>query len=165
MKSLSLLILIVVVVSACKKKDDPAPVTNQALPFNISYSDKAKADSAEGSIDHQNSGPKVTYVVDWAYVKPLGNDRYRVMFNFFSTDSLQMIIAKKTSDYNYNIPADTTQNRILLAIFNKDTMSLNGSGLSLQPRDGHNFNTVTNLNTVNNGNFNGTITKVPLINP
>ena len=138
---------------------------NVSSDWGVHYSTKDNAAHALGSLDKQNSGPKVTYIVDTAYLRHLKQAyTYQVMYKFTTPDSLQLVLVKVTSDYNYHYPKPGTENQLLYAIFNRDTLDLKESALSVQPRsDGGSFTTVINLHTNNAGDFNGTIDKVVLI--
>ncbi len=154
-------LLAAVFLPACKK-NDPEP----SYPLGINYSEYLMAKNAVGSIDQQNSGPKKTYTVDYAYVKPIPNAQYRFMMHFTSQDSLQVIFAKATADYNYHYPKPVQENQLLYVVLNKDTLALKDAALSLQPRpNDNNFYTVSNLHTLKAGDFNGTVEKVPLLVP
>lgn len=135
---------------ACKEGDDD-PDPEELDPELIGL--------AEGQIDNQNNGPRISFIVDEAYLESLGNNQSRLVFKFTSGDEMIQIINKATQDFNYHFPRDFSQNQLLYVIFNGDTLALEESALSIQPRD-DGFHTVTNVHTVHRGDFNGTVNKV-----
>lgn len=129
--------------------------------------DHAGADAivhAEGTIDQQNAGPKVTYTVESAYLTTLENGTHLLHYRFTSQDSLELLIGKRSADYNYHSDATSDQNVLLSVAFNNSAMALEGSAVSIQPRSDENrFHTVVNVHTLDKGDFNGTINGVPLV--
>lgn len=153
---------IVFVLSACHHNDvKPVP------DWGINSLGMDKASLASGSIDLQNNGPKVTYDAAAAYVSTLsGTNLFKVTFKFTSTDSLMLIVAKNTNDYNYHFQAGANENQLLYVIFDRDTLKLSESAIAIQPRaESNTFSTVTNIHTIDHGDFNGTIDNVVLILP
>jgi len=124
-----------------------------------------KAMLAAGSVTVQNNGPKVTYDAAVGFVSPIpGDDMFKVTFKFTSSDSLMLIVAKKTNDYNYHVHAAPGENQLLYVIFDRDTLELSDGALAIQPRtDTNTFSTITNIHTTDHGDFNGTIDNVVLI--
>lgn len=159
-KILLSLMVIAGALSGCHDNDGK-PATN----WGINSSGIDKSVGAAGSINHQNDGPKVTYVATSSYVLDLHDKNlFQVTFHFTSADSLRLIIAKNTNDYNYHFPAAVTENQLLFAIFDRDTLAMNESALAVQPQPSSNtFSTVTNLHTIIHGDFNGTINNVVLV--
>lgn len=120
---------------------------------------------AEGAIDQQNAGTKVTYTIESAYLTTLENGTHLLHYRFTSHDSLELLIGKRSADYNYHSDAVSDQNVLLSASFNNSPMALEGSSVSIQPRSDENrFHTVVNVHTLDKGDFNGTVNKVPLVN-
>jgi hypothetical protein len=148
-----------VLFTACENTD------NNASPLGIEFSEPAASLTALGAIDQQNAGPKVTYTIDEAFVTPEHNGVYLVRYRFASHDSLDLIIVRRTTDYNYHSDKASAQNELSYAIFNQDTLTLNASAVSIQPRpDENRFSTVVNVHSTQHGDFNGTVNGVPLIN-
>jgi hypothetical protein len=151
--------LSIALLTACDHDD------NNANPLGIGYSDPAAALTAMGTIDQQNAGPKVTYTVDKAFVASEHNGVYLVRYKFTSNDSLDLVIVRRTTDYNYHSDNGAVQNQLSYAIFDQDTLELEPSAVSIQPRPAEDrFETVINVHTVARGDFNGTVNGVPLIN-
>jgi hypothetical protein len=142
------------------------------VPFGIEYSDYSTSDKAGGFIMYQNyGGPRIDLVVDSAYIKDLDTaSAYQLKYLFSNvdgeiSDSLQVFIRKLTSDQNFHSETDSSQNKILFAVFNADTLELDTSALQVAPvYSTQTFHTVLNLYTSNNkGTFNGTVDSIPLI--
>lgn len=132
--------------------------------WGIDFSDEATSGFAIGSVDKQNDGAKITYIAKAANVQHVKDDVYLLTYAFQSGDQLQLTITKKTEDYNYHFPGTTTENQIIVALFNGETLDLTTSNISIQPRTEENkLYTVTNLHTTSFGDFNGTIGRVPLL--
>lgn len=138
---------------------------NPSSIWGVNYSTEENSGRALGSIDHQNAGPKVTYIIDTAYLKDLRHaNQYQLMYKFTTADSLQLILTKVSSDYNYHYPKPNVENQLVYAIFNRDTLTLKESAVAVQPRpDVNSFTTVLNLHTEYAGDFNGTVDKVVLL--
>ncbi len=152
-----------VFVLGCHHHDTVTPVVN----WGISPSGVEKAAQATGSIDMQNNGPHVTYDIAAAYVSKVpGTAVFKVTFKFTSTDSLMLIVAKNTNDYNYHFPAEANENQLLYVVFDRDTLELSESAVSIQPKaESNTFSTVTNIHTTDHGDFNGTVQNVILMLP
>jgi len=132
--------------------------------WGIDFSEVASSGFAIGSVDKQNDGSKITYIAKAANVQHVKDDVYLLTYAFQSGDQLQLTITKKTADYNYHFPGTATENQIIVAMFNGETLDLKDSDLSIQPRTEENkLYTVTNLHTTTAGDFNGTIGRVPLL--
>jgi len=139
-------------------------VDNNADPLGIGFSEPGTALTAGGTIDRQNAGPKVTYTVSKASVFPTANGIYVLRYNFTSNDSLDLVVIRRTTDYNYNSDNGVAKNELAHVIFNRDTLELNASAVAIQPKQDQNrFSTVVNVHTVAHGDFNGTVNGVPLI--
>ena len=162
MKYLVLLTLASLLIVSCHK-DDSGP----SNPFGIDYSLYQNADKARGFIIYQNyGGPRIDLTVDTAFLLELEHGKFYQMCYFFTGhDSLKVTLEKFTSDYNYHSDASIGQNKILSSVFNKDTVEMIPSALSLQPQTSSNsFSTVLNLHSANDiGTFNGTVDGVVLI--
>lgn len=154
--------LLTLLVISCTKSD-----TEPMNPFGINYSDYENADKANGFIMYQNyGGPRIDLAVDSAYLLELDSaNYYKMQYYFTANDSLQLVLHQLTSDYNYHSDAASGQNAIVLSVFNRDTLKVLPSALSLQPRnETDDFTTVLNLHTSDDkGTFNGTVDSVVLV--
>ncbi|WP_160143701.1 hypothetical protein [Chryseolinea soli] len=156
---LLLLLSVSVLLFACTEGED-----RESPMWGIDFSDEASSGFAIGSVDKQNDGAKITYIAKAANVQHVKDDVYLLTYAFQSGDQLQLTITKKTTDYNYHFPGTTTENQIIVAMFNGETLDLIASDVSIQPRSEENkLYTVTNLHTTSSGDFNGTIGRVPLL--
>jgi len=157
------ILAISIFIFGCHHHDGVAPVAN----WGINASSLDKAALATGSIDMQNNGPQVSYDIAAAYVSKVSGDNiFKVTFKFTSSDSLMLIVAKNTNDYNYHSSAGERENQLLYVVFDRDTLELSESAVSIQPRSESNtFSTVTNIHTTDHDDFNGTIENVVLISP
>jgi hypothetical protein len=119
---------------------------------------------AQGALEQQNSGPKVTYVVHAASLRQSEEDIYNISFTFENGETLQLSITKKTADYNYHFPGTDLENQLISAVFNGNPLDLKASSISIQPDEGENkLHVITNMHTFNAGDFNGTLSRVPLL--
>ncbi|SHG84632.1 hypothetical protein SAMN04488109_2111 [Chryseolinea serpens] len=156
---LLLLLSVSVLLFACTEGED-----RESPMWGIDFSDEAASGFAIGSVDKQNDGAKITYIAKAANLQHVKDDVYLLTYAFQSGDQLQLTITKKTADYNYHFPGTTTENQIIVAMFNGETLDLTDSDVSIQPRTEENkLYTVTNLHTTSTGDFNGTIGRVPLL--
>ncbi len=148
---------LIVFLTACHDDDD------NGSPWGIGQSDPITALTATGSIDRQNPG-KTTYTVKEAFLVEADNGAHILRYIFTSNDSLDLVVVKRTQDYNYHAVTDASQNVLAYAILNGDTLSLGtGAAVAIQPRPSENrFNTVVNVHT-EIGDFNGTVEHVPYI--
>ncbi len=145
---------------ACSDDDGGLGTDFWGIP--ISGQDQIK--NSEGQIVNQNNGPLKAYQVDSAFVQGYQDNQHIFKLYFNTSDSLFLVITKSDQDFNYHSDAEPSQNRILHAVFNRDTLEMLPSAVSIQPRPEYNgFHTVTNLHTVSTGTFNGTVNEVPLI--
>jgi hypothetical protein len=142
------------------------------IPFDIQYSNYSVSTEADGYLMYQNyGGPRIDLVVDSAYMKDLDSASVYVLKYWFAnvdnviSDSLEVYIQTFTSDQNYHSDADSSQNCILGAIFNVDTLLLDASALQVAPVDSNQtLYTVLNLQTSDEkGDFNGTVDCIPLV--
>jgi hypothetical protein len=132
--------------------------------WGIEYSNLSAISAAAGTIDQQIAGPQITHVVSEAYVTSVGSNDYEVMFGFTSENSLRLIIARHTNDDAFAFPGEVGENHLLYAIFNEDTLTLDASSVIIQPSPGENKLTATiDLHTQEAGNFNGTVSSIPLV--
>lgn len=163
MRSLPVLVMSMFAIAGCHRHEGVKPVPS----WGISPSGMDSAMLAAGSITVQNNGPKVTYDAAVAYVSKVSGDNvFQVTFKFTSSDSLMLVVVKKTDDYNYHIHADAGANQLLYVIFDRDTLELVDGAIAIQPRATSNtFSTVTNVHTSDHGDFNGTIDNVVLFQP
>lgn len=140
------------------------PERESSPGWGIDFSPVESSTDAFGYISMQNVEGNEAYLVDAAYVKQIRAERYQVVFRFTSLDSLVMVVAKRTEDPNFHYPRPDSVNQLLLATFNRDTLRLNRSSLSIQPqRETDNFRTFTDLHTNDGTSINGTINGIPLI--
>ena len=150
--------------TACSDDDNAA-----TTPWEIGHSDPATSLTATGTIDQQNarnSSGKKTYTVKEAYLADNDANTNLLRYIFTSNDTLNLIVTKRTQDYNYHFKGlvTTEQNEINYVIFNADTLELKESAVSVQPRaDENRFHTVVNVHTLTFGDFNGTVNQVPYI--
>lgn len=132
--------------------------------WGIDFSEESASGFAIGSVDKQNDGTKITYIAKAANLQHVKDDVYLLTYAFQSGDQLQLTITKKTADYNFHFPGTTTENQIIVAMFNGETLDLIDSDVSIQPRTEENkLYTVTNLHTTSTGDFNGSIGRIPLL--
>lgn len=122
------------------------------------------AGRAYGYISLQTTESIGTYLIDSAYVRAIGHGMYQLMYKFTSSDSLQVIVVKRTPDFNFHYPKPDTVNQLLYGLFNADSLALDVSSVAIQPVfESQTFHTVTNLRTIDNGKIYGTVDGVPLI--
>src|ERR1044072_815358 len=76
--------------------------------WGIEYSSKNTVGSAAGTIDQQKSGDqqtggsKTTYAVESAYMIQTEKNEYRIKYLFTSSDSLEILISKRTNDLDFH---------------------------------------------------------------
>ena len=132
--------------------------------WGVDFSDEATSTFAQGAVEQQNAGPKVVHIVNSGSLRQTEGDLYTISFAFENGETLQLMVTKKTSDLNYHFPGTESENQLVAATFNGSELSLKESSISIQPRQEDNkLNVVTNMHTLNAGDFNGTLTRVPLI--
>lgn len=155
-------VCLLLVLFQCKKSESADPTSN--ADWQINTSDIAEATNATGEIVNQNNGPLVRYQVASSLIYKGDGNLYIFKMRFTSQDSLTCYIEKKTQDFNYHSDAAADQNKLHMVVFNKDTVQLKPSAISIQPRQDENkFITVSNIHTQNKGDFNGTVNGVPLV--
>lgn len=136
----------------------------KSLLWGIDFSDEATTSFAQGALEQQNAGPKVIYIVNNGSLRQTEGEVYTLSFLFENGESLQLTVTKKTADYNYHFPGIDSENQLVSAVFNGNTLDLKESSISIQPKQGDNkLDVVTNMHTLNAGDFNGTLTRVPLV--
>lgn len=132
--------------------------------WGIDFSDASTAEFAMGSVDKQVANTKVTYIAKSGTLTPVGENLYKLAFAFESGDKLEITITKKVQSYNYTFPGVESENQIVSALLNGEVLSLKESTLSIQPRSEENkLLTITTLHTLNAGDLNGTVGRVPLV--
>lgn len=156
---LLLLISLSVLLFQCSSEEE----TKSPL-WGVDFSTEAMVNYAQGALEQQNSGPKITYVVNAASLRQSEEDIYSVSFTFENGETLLLSITKKTVDYNYHFPGTGLENQLISAEFNGIPLDLKESSISIQPDEGENkLHVITNMHTLNAGDFNGTLSRVPLL--
>ena len=159
-RALLYLLLLIIFVSCTEEPEERI----SSPGWGIEFSPVEETDNAFGYISLQNSESNEAFLVDAAYVHQVKGNTYKLTFNFTSSDSLRIIVAKRENDYNFHYPKPDTVNQLLLVIFNTDTLPLKQSSVFIQPESSSNkFRTVTNIHVPVVGSYNGTIDGVPLI--
>ena len=160
MKKYLLNCLLATTILACTPENAPSP----ACHFCDLFPTGTDAAFAEGEITQQNAGPRQQYEVLEAAVTWIEDNVFSVKYFFHTNDSLEIVIAEATQDFNYHFPKPTDQNQILEVYFNEEFLELKDAALSLQPRpDEGGFHTVVNVHTLHFGDWNGTVNKVPFL--
>lgn len=123
---------------------------------------------ASGQLLNQNNETiqqsLIAYQVKAAFIKQSEANTYHLKMNFITKDSLSLYILKQNDDLNFHSDAKENQNTLLLSIFNQDTLEMEPGALSLQPvQENNTFTAVTNLHTINLGDFNGTVKGIPFL--
>ena len=132
--------------------------------WGVDFSDAATCTFAQGSLEQQNAGPKVTHIVNNGALRQAEENLYTISFAFENGESMELTVTKKTADYNYHFPGQDLENQLISAIFNGAELDLKESAISIQPQKEENkLHVITNLHTLNAGDFNGTLTRVPLV--
>jgi hypothetical protein len=157
-KLLLLISLSVLLFQCSSEKEMKSPV------WGVDYSTEAMVSYAQGALEQQNSGPNVTHIVNAASLRQSEEGIYEVSFTFENGETLQLSITKKTADYNYHFPGTELENQLISAVFNGAPLDLKVSSISIQPDEGENkLAVITNMHTLNAGDFNGTLSRVPLL--
>lgn len=133
--------------------------------WGVDFSTENATGFAQGSIEQQNAGDKVIHIANSGYLRETEEeDIYTVAFTFENGSSMQLHISKKTADLNYHFPGQDSENQLLSAVFNGVALDLAASSIAVQPNLGENkLHVVTNVHTLNSGDYNGTLTRVPLL--
>ena len=146
----------------CSTEED---VTKKSPLWGVEFSEESTATFVQGALEQQNAGPKVTYIANAGALRETDvAGVYTISFTFENGESLELAVTKKTADYNYHFPGVESENQLISAIFNGDALDLKESAVSIQPHQEENkFHIVTNMHTLNAGDFNGTLTRIPLL--
>ncbi len=132
--------------------------------WGVDYSEESTTAFVQGTIEQQNDGPKTIYIVNEGSLRPDQNDRHTIYLRFENGESLQLLVTKKTMDNNYHFPGQESDNQLLSAVFNGDLLELKESSISIQPRlEENKLHVITNVHTLNAGDFNGTLSRIPLL--
>ena len=154
---------VLLLVTQCNQRNDD-PQATTSIDWQISPTNVTEATNVTGDITNQNNGPLIKYQVDSSLIYKGEGSLYIFKLRFTSKDSLTCYIEKKTQDFNYHSDAADDQNKLRMVVFNQDTLQLKPSAISIQPRQDENkFYTVSNIHSQTKGDFNGTVTGVPLI--
>lgn len=132
--------------------------------WGVDYSEEGTTAFVQGAIEQQNAGPKTIYIVTEGSLRPAPEEQHTIYLKFENGESLQLLVTKKTADNNYHHPGNAGENQLLSAIFNGVPLDLKESAISIQPRlEDNKLNVVTNVHTIDAGDFNGTLSRVPLL--
>jgi hypothetical protein len=146
----------------CSTEED---VTKKSPLWGVEFSEESTASYVQGALEQQNAGPKVTYIANGGALRQTDVEGvYTISFTFENGESLELAITKKTADYNYHFPGVEAENQLISAIFNGDALDLKESAVAIQPHKEENkFHIITNMHTLDAGDFNGTLTRIPLL--
>jgi hypothetical protein len=133
--------------------------------WGVEFSEESTATFVQGALEQQNGGPKVTYFANAGALRQTDVEGvYTISFTFEDGESLELAVTKKTADYNYHFPGVESENQLISAIFNGVALDLKESAVAIQPHKEENkFHIITNMHTLNAGDFNGTLTRIPLL--
>ena len=132
--------------------------------WGIDYSEEGTTTYVQGAIEQQNAGPKAIYIVSEGSLRCAQQDLHTLSLKFENGESLLLRIAKKTADNNYHFPGTESENQLVSAIFNGVPLDLAESSIAIQPHLGENkLHVITNVHTLNAGDFNGTLSRIPLL--
>ena len=114
-----------------------------------------------GTIRNQN-GPYglQDYYVKKATIEPLRNGLENVVYYLNTGDVLELTIATANpQDYNYHIYNRRSHgtNSIVKVLLNNKFLDLRSGSLSLQPKGNQGFDSIINLQSTYEGDFNGTV--------
>ena len=148
---------------SCVPTNEPTPI-----PAPCYFCDQVPiggpSTEAVGEISQQNAGPKRNFQVEEAALFWLEDNVYALQYIFTTGDQLEIILAEATQDFNYHFPKPFSENQILEVFFNEAFLELKDAALSLQPRpEAGGFHTVVNIHTLDFGDWNGTVNRVPYI--
>jgi hypothetical protein len=146
----------------CSTEED---VTKKSPLWGVEFSEESTTTFAQGALEQQNAGPKVIYIVNEGALRQTELEGvYTISFAFENGEALELTITKKTNDYNYHFPGTETENQLISALFNGNSLELKESSIAIQPHQEENkLHIVTNMHTLNAGDFNGTLTRIPLL--
>ena len=132
--------------------------------WGVDFSEESTVAFAQGSIEQYNAGPKTIYIVNEGSLREAEASIHAVSFSFENGESLQLIVTKKTVDYNYHFPGVESENQLVSATFNGTPLDLKESSISIQPHPEENkLHIITNMHTLNAGDFDGIFSRVPLL--
>lgn len=155
-----LLISLSVVLFQCSTEEK----VSKSTLWGVDYSEESTTAYVQGAIEQQNAGPKIIYIVNEGSLRPAQEDQHTISLKFENGESLQLLVSKKTMDNNYHYPGYESENRLLSVTFNGVPLELKESALSIQPRlEENKLHIITNLHTVSAGDFNGTLSRIPLL--
>jgi hypothetical protein len=156
----TIFLLIAVLLIQCNTEEK----ISKSTLWGIDFSDSNTTVFAQGTIEKQNPEVKIVYVVSEGALRQVEDNLYSIDLTFDNGESLKLIVAKKTNDYNFHFPGSDAENQLVTAVFNGATLNLSESAIAIQPELGDNkLNIVTNMHTVDAGDFNGTLTRIPLL--
>jgi hypothetical protein len=146
----------------CSTEED---VSKKSPLWGVEFSEESTATFVQGALEQQNAGPNVTYIANAGALRQTEVEGvYTISFAFEGGESLEVAITKKTTDYNYHFPGSEAENQLLYAKFNGNSLDLKESAIAIQPHKEENkLHVITNMHTVNAGDFNGTLTRIPLL--
>jgi hypothetical protein len=132
--------------------------------WGVDFSTESATIQAEGAIERENAGPSVMYIVNSAYLRQADDDLYNISSTFENGESIQLVVTKKTADCNYHYPGTESENQLISAIFNGVALNLAESSIAVQPHlEENKLHIITDMHTLNAGDFNGTLSRVPLV--
>lgn len=132
--------------------------------WGIDYSEESTAVFVQGALEQQNAGPKSIYIVSEGSLRQAQEHLHTIYLKFENGESLQLLVTKKTIDNNYHFPGDESGNQLVSATFNNVALELKESSIAIQPHPEENkLHVVTNMHTLNAGDFNGTLSRIPLL--
>jgi len=145
----------------CTEED----VTKKSPLWGVEFSEESTSTFVQGSLEQQNAGPKVVHIVnDGALRETEVEGVYTISFAFENGESLEIAVTKKTADYNYHFPGTESENQLISAVFNGNALDLEESAVAIEPHKEENkLHIITNMHTINAGDFNGTLTRIPLL--
>jgi hypothetical protein len=157
----SLLISLSILLFQCSTEEKIAKSTL----WGVDFSDESTTAFAQGTIELQKQESTLVYVLKEGSIRQAEENLYTVSLVFDNGESLQLTVTKETADCNFNFPADASSNRLVAASLNGNALNLAESSIVIQPQQGDNkLNiTIANMQTVEAENFNGTLTRVPLL--
>lgn len=146
-------------------KEEPRPVYTPK-PHKKPKAHKPKKHHCEevvyalGSIRNQNGRyNSFDWLIVDASLENLGNGLERLTYFTNTRETIEIIIhTNNPNDYNYHFTRNPhcTANTIISVAMNGYAIALHQGSLSLQP--GHQLHAVLNLDSCNEGTFNGTVT-------
>jgi len=159
---LLLLLSLSVILGACGTED---AALSQSPVWGIDFSSENTAGFAMGTVDKFSGESKTTYVIKAANLRSAGDDVYTLRYTFESGDNMVLTLAKRTIDANFPYPGKDGENQLISVSFNDALLDLSAeSKISIQPRSEENkLATITKLQTVGTGLFDGVIGRVPLL--